>query len=159
MDRIKRLHQVHEQLAAMDSHSKHKFNINIDNIDADDPFFLMHSIKAVQKYTQPKEMQLMEEWFQRLHTSVMNTNDDDDDDDDDDDADADDDDDDDNIQVQDDDDDYDTEVEEGLPLEPLELTGTYNAVLRNFAKLRGRQNEAEKAARILELTPRPLQPG
>eukprot|EP00554_Chaetoceros_debilis_P007875 CAMPEP_0194078306 /NCGR_PEP_ID=MMETSP0149-20130528/4738_1 /TAXON_ID=122233 /ORGANISM="Chaetoceros debilis, Strain MM31A-1" /LENGTH=889 /DNA_ID=CAMNT_0038759543 /DNA_START=360 /DNA_END=3029 /DNA_ORIENTATION=- len=148
LDRIKRLHQVHEQLAAMDSHAKHKFNINIGNIDAnaDDPFFLMHSIKAVQKYTQPKEMQLMEEWFQRLHKSVMNTNDDDDDNDD---KDDDNDDDADNIKVQNDDDD-EKEEEEGIPLEPLELTGTYNAVLRNFAKLRGRQNEAEKAARILE---------
>lgn len=63
LDHIIKLHQLHDQFA----------ECGVDGIIRDEPFFLMHSIKALKNYNVPLHEKLASKWFDRLHTYVMNT--------------------------------------------------------------------------------------
>lgn len=61
LNRIENLHETHNRLAEMD----------YPGIVKNDPFLLMHSIKSVDNINTEKEYMLVEEWFDRLHSFVM----------------------------------------------------------------------------------------
>ncbi len=63
-DHILELHSLHNYFA----------NKRIDGIVADDPFFLMHSIKSAHNYRVLKQERAVSKWFNRLHRYVMDEN-------------------------------------------------------------------------------------
>ncbi len=61
MQRIQRLHKIHDTFAA----------INVAGITKDDPFLLMHSIKSIRNFGAKEEADLVDEWFDRLHAIII----------------------------------------------------------------------------------------
>lgn len=61
LSRIEKLHKIHNRLAEM----------GYPGIVPNDPFLLMHSIKSVTSITTEREYKVVEEWFDRLHSHVM----------------------------------------------------------------------------------------
>lgn len=61
LSRIQKLHATHNRLA----------DLSYPGIVQNDPFLLMHSIKSVNNINTKNEYMIVDEWFDRLHSYVM----------------------------------------------------------------------------------------
>lgn len=95
---------------------------NISGINADDPFLLAHSIKSIRNYNSEFESNLVDKWFDRLHKSLMSKVT--------------------KIQPQIDTTEADQDDSSN---QSFDFTGTYNAIIRGYGKLRGKGDSADKA--------------
>ena len=84
----------------------------------------MHSIKSVQNYGSPEERVLVDDWFDRLHNSVINSPSQDGD---------------------------FTEIADinNAGKEAIDLSGTYTSIIRGYAKMRRQPDAAEKSLQAL----------
>jgi hypothetical protein len=112
LEKIQKLHKLHDRLATA----------NIPGIDANDVFLLVHSIKSIGNYNSELESRLVDEWFDRLHKSLISK-----------------------ATIRD----KESDVNEGDHGDPsnqgFDLSGTYNSIIRGYAKLRGKGDSADKA--------------
>lgn len=104
--------------------------MNKSGITKDDPFLLMHSIKSISNYTSSDETALVDDWFTRLHTHVMDHSHS-------------------HSPSPEASDGHHPESESDTR-EALDLTGTYTNIIRNYSKLRGQPGAAEKAFHALQ---------
>ena len=115
LPRIKRLHKIHDKLAAIDT----------PGITKDDPFLLMHSIKSIRNFGMQEESNLGDEWFDRLHAFVIDPLNN---------LDA-------TTETENNDGDGDGNGDDNA----IDLTGTYTSIIRGYAKLRRDPSAAQKA--------------
>jgi len=122
LKKVINLHEIHEKL----SKSHAPFFIR------DDPFFLMHSIKSIKNYRNQKEVALLDDWINRLHSFVTNP-------------------------LEDANESVYHERNENKPtnisnsnLPAIDLTGTYTTIIREYAKLKGKAFSVEKASEMLQ---------
>lgn len=112
LEKIQKLHKLHDRLAAA----------NIPGMDADNVFLLAHSIKSIRNYNSELESNLVDKWFDRLHTSLMSkaTRSE--------------------SQI-----DVTVSDDEDTLYQNFDLTGTYNSIIRGYSKLRAKGDSADKA--------------
>lgn len=122
LKKIIHLHTIHNLYA----------DRGIAGVTRHDPFFLIHSLKALKNYRKPDEAKLADKWLGQLHSFVMDRANDG----------------------------YvhgaaeagahvDDEVCVGSAVK-VDLTGTYTTVIREYSKLRGTEGAAAKARDTLE---------